>query len=84
MPGTHAYTPDTILGHIDQLESVVADNLDALYVLQAGFIGSWGEWHSSKMNIHTNASAVSRIVEAELYTLLPAGKAIIFSVSPLS
>jgi hypothetical protein len=74
MPGEHEYEPETILGHITQLKEVVEPNIDALYVMQAGFIGSWGEWHSSKSNIHANASAVSRIVEAELFTLLPAGK----------
>ena len=73
MPGEHEYGPETILRHIDQLKQVVEPNIDALYVMQAGFIGSWGEWHSSKSNIHANATAVSRIVEAELFTLLPAG-----------
>jgi hypothetical protein len=71
MPGTHNYSSTTILGHIEQLKDVVDSNIDALYVLQAGFIGSWGEWHSSIANIHANASAVSRIMEAELFTLLP-------------
>jgi hypothetical protein len=71
MPGTHEYSARTILGHIDQLKDVVIGNSDVLYCLQAGFIGSWGEWHSSIANIHANASAVSTIVEAELFTLLP-------------
>lgn len=43
MPGTHYYTEDTILGHIEQLATPFAQHHDALYVLQAGFIGSWGE-----------------------------------------
>ena len=74
MPGTHEYSAHTILGHIDQLKDVVTGNVDVLYVLQAGFIGSWGEWHSSIANVHANASAVSSIVEAELFTLLPADR----------
>lgn len=38
---------------------------------QAGFIGSWGEWHSSMQNLHANATATAAIVEAELIHLLP-------------
>ena len=71
MPGTHYYTEATVLGHIKQLVKNFAKHHDALYVLQAGFIGSWGEWHSSMTNLHANKTAVSRIVEAELFSLLP-------------
>jgi hypothetical protein len=71
MPGENFYTTETILGHIEQLQPAFKKHYDALYVLQAGFIGSWGEFHSSQTNIHANASAVSRIVEAELFSLLP-------------
>lgn len=71
MPGTHAYNAQTILGHIKQLQPAMAPNYDGLYVLQAGFIGSWGEWHSALANIKGNATAVSEIIEAELFTLLP-------------
>ena len=71
MPGEHYYTAETILGHIAQLRAPFSKQYDALYVLQAGFIGSWGEWHSSQTNLHANASAVSTIVEAELFQLLP-------------
>jgi len=71
MPGTHRYSARTILGHVEQLQPVLALNSDALYVLQAGFIGSWGEWHSEAADIHGNATAVTEIVEAELFTLLP-------------
>ena len=71
MPGTHRYSAETIVGHIGQLQPVMALNEDGLFVLQAGFIGSWGEWHSEIAEIHANATAVTEIVEAELYTLLP-------------
>jgi len=36
-----------ILYHIDQLASVWATHSDVFSQLQAGFIGAWGEWHSS-------------------------------------
>ena len=58
MPGEHYYTAETILGHIAQLRAPFSKQYDALYVLQAGFIGSWGEWHSSQTNLHANASAL--------------------------
>ena len=42
-----------ILKHIEQLKPILIKNEDVLFVLQAGFIGSWGEWyyttHFSKM-----------------------------------
>ena len=33
--------------HIEQLAPLLRDNEDVLFVLQAGFIGAWGEWHTS-------------------------------------
>lgn len=36
-----------ILQHIGQLTPLMRDNADVIAVLQAGFIGAWGEWHSS-------------------------------------
>jgi len=38
----------TILGHIQQLGPVFSRNEDILYSVQAGFLGPWGEWHSSR------------------------------------
>lgn len=40
-----------VLGHIDQLKPVLADNADVIAYLQAGFIGAWGEWHTSSNNL---------------------------------
>jgi hypothetical protein len=36
-----------ILSHIAQLKPTLQANSDILVVLQAGFIGQWGEWHDS-------------------------------------
>jgi hypothetical protein len=36
-----------MLGHIAQLGPVLQRNADVIAVMQAGFIGAWGEWHSS-------------------------------------
>ena len=44
---TNGPTKDQILRHIGQLKEIVQKNADVIYVLQAGFIGAWGEWHSA-------------------------------------
>lgn len=36
-----------ILSHIHQLGVVLSENRDVLFVIQAGFLGPWGEWHGS-------------------------------------
>lgn len=36
------------LQHIDQLTPLLGENADVIAVVQAGFVGHWGEWHSSK------------------------------------
>jgi hypothetical protein len=40
-----------VLGHIDQLKPVLTANADVIAFLQAGFIGAWGEWHTSSNNL---------------------------------
>src|SRR5690606_15182576 len=47
---------DRILGHIDQLTDVLDDNQDVIAVIQAGFIGAWGEWHASTSGNDTTAN----------------------------
>ncbi|MEZ4452966.1 MAG: DUF4832 domain-containing protein [Nannocystaceae bacterium] len=39
---------ERILGHIDQLGPLLEANADVILTLQAGFVGAWGEWHSSQ------------------------------------
>jgi len=36
-----------LLNHISQLSPVLTSNQDAILAVQAGFVGPWGEWHSS-------------------------------------
>ena len=38
-------TPEWVKRHLEQLKPHLADNADVIYVLEAGFIGSWGEWY---------------------------------------
>lgn len=38
-------TPEVVQMHIDQLKPVLRENADVIAVMQAGFIGTWGEWY---------------------------------------
>jgi hypothetical protein len=38
---------DVIATHIDQLAPILLQNKDLIFALEAGFIGTWGEWHHS-------------------------------------
>ncbi len=45
-----------ILNHIDQMKPILQQNGDVILVMQAGFIGAWGEWHSSTNGLDNTAS----------------------------
>ena len=61
-------TLDWILRHLDQLEPLVRRHVDVIYVLQAGFIGAWGEWHSAARiaqdDYVARAALIKRLLEA--------------------
>lgn len=38
-------SPERVNQHIQQLAPILRDNSDVILVLQAGFIGAWGEWY---------------------------------------
>ena len=40
-------TKDQVVAHIAQLKPYLAANADVIYVLEAGFVGEWGEWYYS-------------------------------------
>jgi hypothetical protein len=56
---------DLVLTHLDQLGPVLRENADVLAFLEAGFIGTWGEWHDSTHGLlsHTR-EIVDKILEA--------------------
>jgi hypothetical protein len=63
-----------ILGHIAQLKPLLQDNADVISVMQAGFIGAWGEWHSSTNGLDNDAdrgAILNAILDA-----LPASRAV--------
>lgn len=52
-----------ILYHISQLKSVLADYTDVLSSVESGFLGPWGEQHTSSM---VNAENIKTLVDALL------------------
>jgi hypothetical protein len=64
--GANDASEASILRHIEQLAPILDENRDVIFVLQAGFIGAWGEWHTS-LNFTDGTgdqAARKRIVEA--------------------
>ena len=48
-------TPEQVNRHLEQLKSIIREYSDVIMVVQAGFIGSWGEWYYTE-NFTDNAS----------------------------
>ena len=46
----------TIIQHLDQLKPCFEKNKDVITVLQAGFIGAWGEWYYTTNDLNTKAA----------------------------
>lgn len=61
-----------ILSHMDQLAPLIQRNADVIYVLQCGFLGAWGEFHSSANGIDRKIECTSAVVRKTL-EILPAG-----------
>lgn len=53
--------------HLEQLTPVLEANADVIAVMEAGFIGAWGEWHSS-----TNGLTTTENMRSVLYAILDA------------
>lgn len=69
---------DRVLNHLDQLKPVLQRNVDAIAFMDAGFIGCWGEWHTSSNNLigmDKNFQAVmnnnSRLIIDKIFEVLP-------------
>ena len=60
-----------ILHHLDQLAPIIRKNADVIFVMQAGFVGAWGEWHSSANGIEKDHAALAAII-AKVLEILPA------------
>jgi hypothetical protein len=54
-----------IATHIDQVAPILLRHKDLIFALEAGFIGTWGEWHHST-NGNDNAIAHKVVLDKEL------------------
>ncbi|MDC0936965.1 DUF4832 domain-containing protein, partial [Pirellulales bacterium] len=63
-----------VLGHLEQLGPILHENVDVIAVVQAGLIGTWGEWHTSTNQLSKPASA--RRIAHKWLEVLPAQRAI--------
>lgn len=76
---TNGPTREMVLRHIDQLRPLVGRNKDVLYVLQAGFVGAWGEWHSS---VHIRSDEDRAAVLREVLSLAPGDRFVQVRIVP--
>ncbi|MGE4073303.1 MAG: DUF4832 domain-containing protein [Lysobacterales bacterium] len=61
--------------HIGQLQPLLAANADVISHLDAGFIGRWGEWHTSSNGNATTAGMTT--VLTDLLAALPSQRAVV-------
>jgi hypothetical protein len=58
-----------IESHLDQLKPIFEEHADVIAFVQAGFIGSWGEWHTTTNGLNTTANRTA--VVNKLLEVLP-------------
>ena len=66
-------TMEDMFRHMKQLKPYLEKNKDVILALQAGFIGAWGEWHSSIHGLEHSDTAKIAILE-KLLEVVPAEK----------
>lgn len=69
-----------VLEHISQLEPVLRENADVIASVQAGFIGAWGEWHTSSNGL-TSTENREQIRDA-LLAAVPSNRYVQFRYPP--
>jgi hypothetical protein len=67
---------DITLNHIKQLGVLLEKNKDVLFTLDAGFVGAWGEWHSSSNGNDTPEKKA--IVRDAILKALPSNRTVMF------
>ncbi len=66
--------------HIGQLAPLLKANADVIAYLQAGFIGAWGEWHSSTNGLTSDANRAA--IRDALLAAAPASMMVQFRYPP--
>ena len=69
-----------VLRHLEQLRPVLHAERDVIAFVQAGFVGAWGEWHTSS-NALTEPAARTAIKDA-LLAAVPEDRAVQFRYPP--
>lgn len=64
-----------VLSHIDQLAPLLQKNADVITMMEAGFIGEWGEWHDSSNGL-ANPGDMKTIL-FKLLAALPKSRAVV-------
>ncbi|WP_158224837.1 DUF4832 domain-containing protein [Brunnivagina elsteri] len=64
-----------VLMHLDQIKKVLQKNVDVIAFMDAGFIGCWGEWHTSSNNLIGDTDNLmnnaSRLILDKILKILP-------------
>ena len=73
-------TPEWVKRHLEQLKPHLSANADVIYVIEAGFVGVWGEWYYSKNygNETQHVTANRRKVIEYLFENAPSDRFILF------
>lgn len=73
-------TPEWVQRHLQQLKPHLEANADVIYVIEAGFIGSWGEWYytTNYGNESQHMNANRRLVIQYLFENAPEDRFILF------
>lgn len=61
---------DRISSHLEQLKPIFEANYDVIAYMEAGFIGNWGEWHTSSNGLDKNPKDRREIL-FKLLSVLP-------------
>jgi len=73
-------TMERVLEHIEQFRPIWASNQDVIATVQAGFIGAWGEWHSSTNGLDTPQAKAQ--IRAALLDAVPDTRMVQFRYLP--
>lgn len=65
-----------VLRHIEQLAPILQTNKDVIAWLEAGFIGAWGEWHSSTYGLDSPENKL--LIRDKLLLSFPSDRFVLF------
>jgi len=63
-----------VLSHLEQIAPLLQNNADVIAYMEAGFIGRWGEWHTSSNNLDNTADM--RTILLKILSLLPESRTV--------